>query len=443
MRLAWMSFVVVVAIGCSEPAVSRAPVSATAASPSGEGAPSDWQAEPVAHQEIPVTHPTDGRARQLAPPRHTLAVGSQFSCALRSGRVYCWGGNSDGALGVSGDQPRTRPVEVPGLRDVVSLAAARLHAAALHADGRVSCWGSDTFGRVSGVPASFGAKPPTVVPGIDDAIQVALGENHSCALRRDGSVWCWGYDRMGELGDGRLIEDGNQASPPVRVAGLPPASSIAAFGELTAAVVDGEVYFWGIGAYRIVNTGGSGSLPRAPVAPEELPPQRLEGLSRVARLVIHRHHGFALTDDGRLFALGIAPVAYGIDPDLPAPTGPRPTPRSPLEWGVSEVRGLGSVTQVATGAGHACVRLADGTVRCWGAGGSMPAAGPRGDGLVDYRLPPSTLALGADEVAAGADHVLARAGDTLWAWGSGWAGQLGQGSTESTATAVRVSFEGQ
>ena len=73
----------------------------------------------------------------------------------------------------------------------------------------------------------------------------------------------------------------------------------------------------------------------------------------------------------------------------------------------------------------------------------MPAAGPRGDGLVDYRLPPSTLALGADEVAAGADHVHARAGDTLWAWGSGWAGQLGQGSTESTATAVRVSFEGQ
>ncbi|MCB9754105.1 MAG: hypothetical protein H6713_29535 [Myxococcales bacterium] len=372
---------------------------------------------------------------EIDAPRHTLAVGSSFSCALRRGQVYCWGDNREGAVGVpAGEEPRTRPSLVPELRGVVSLAASRFHAAALHEDGTVSCWGSDSFGRVSGVPAAFGAKPPTRVAGLRDVVQVALGENHSCALRGDGSVWCWGYNRLGALGDGRTITDGDQAAAPVRVVGLPPASSIAAFGPLSAAVVAGEIYFWGIGAYRIESDGSSGSLPRAPVTAEELAPRRLAGLSGVTRLVLYRDHGFALTGDGRLFALGIAPIAYGIDPELSLPKGPRMTPRSVLEWTVSEVRGLGPVTAVATGTGHVCARLSDGTLRCWGTSG-------RGDGTHDYKLPPSALELGADEVAAGSQHVLARAGDTVWAWGSGWAGQLGQGTTEDLAVPTPVVFD--
>ncbi|MCA9536239.1 MAG: hypothetical protein KC593_21285, partial [Myxococcales bacterium] len=377
---------------------------------------------------------------QIAAVRHTLAVGEQFSCALRAGRVYCWGANRDGVLGVAGDEPRTTPTEVPGLRDVVSIAAARFHAAALHADGTVSCWGGDTFGRVSGIPTEHGRKGPTRVALVRDAVQVALGENHSCALLRDGSVWCWGWNRLGTLGDGNLLEGATEGSGPVRVTGLPPATFIAAFGALSAAVVDGHVYFWGAGDYRVTNAGGSGGLPRAPVTAEEALARRFEGLSGVERVALHRHHGFALTADGRVLALGIAPPVYESDAGAAAPTGGRPTPRSPFDWEVAPVAGLGPVRQVATGTGHACALLTDGTVRCWGADPSMTGAGIRGDGQHGYRLPPSTLSLGADEVAGGADHLLARAGDTIHAWGSGWAGQLGQGSTESVASPVAVRF---
>ena len=387
---------------------------------------------------MPQTEPS----ATAAPERHTLAVGEQFSCALRGGRVYCWGGNGDGVVSAEGDEARHRPVEVPGLPDVVSLAAGRGHAGALHPDGSVSCWGSDTFGRVSGVPTAHGRKGPTRVAGVRGAVQLALGENHSCALLEDGSVWCWGRDRDGELGDELPPDGAREASAAVRVPGLPPATSIAAFGALSAAVVNGQVYFWGAGAYRIASDGSSGSLPRAPVSAEERRARVFAGVSGVTRLALHRHHAFVLTDDGSVFALGLAPHAYGLDPAHDEQRrGPRATPTSPHEWTVEPVRGLGAVTRLATGAGHACALLQGGTLRCWGADPSMTGAGIRGDGQHGYQLPPSTQNLNADEVAGGADHLVARSGDQLVAWGTGWAGQLGQGSTESVAVPVAVVFE--
>jgi len=367
------------------------------------------------------------------PPSTTLAVGEQFSCALRGGDVYCWGDNAEGQLGVEGDEHRTRPVKVPGVSDVLSLVAARHHAGVLHSDGTVTCWGSDGFGRSSGVPAEVGRKGPTRVANVSDAVQLALGEYHSCVLKRDGSVWCWGRNRHGELGDGNMIVDDYEASAAVKVRGLGAASFIAAFGSLTAAVVDGAVYYWGAGAYRIANTGGSGSLPIPPVRPDELPPRRIEGLSDVAQLVLHRHHGYALTRDGRLFGFGAAPVVVGLG-------NPERRRTQPGTWDAFEIVGLSNVTQIATGAGHGVVRLDDGTVRAWGADPSMTGAGIRGDGTHGYQLEPSTLRIEATEIAAGADHIIVRAGDRISAWGNGWAGQLGNATRDSTAVPVRVSF---
>jgi alpha-tubulin suppressor-like RCC1 family protein len=71
----------------------------------------------------------------------------------------------------------------------------------------------------------------------------------------------------------------------------------------------------------------------------------------------------------------------------------------------------------------------------------MTGAGVRGDGEHGYQLPPSALHLNAEEVAGGADHLVARRGDQVFAWGSGWAGQLGQGSADSAAVPVTAVFE--
>ncbi|MFT4626793.1 MAG: alpha-tubulin suppressor-like RCC1 family protein [Myxococcota bacterium] len=384
--------------------------------------------------EIATVMPPATPDLSLNPPRATVALGDQFSCALRRGKVFCWGANGSGELGVPGEEARSRPVEVPGLSGVVALTAARSHAGALHADGTVSCWGDGGFGRVSAVPTDVERQGPTRVVGVSDVVQLALAENHSCVLRRDGSVWCWGRNRLGELGDGNIVQGAYEASPAVRVPGIGSASSIAAFGSLTAAIVEGDVYYWGAGAYRVANRGGSGHIPIQPVTPEELGPRRIEGLSGIMRISLHRHHGYALTTDGRVLGFGAAQKIHQAD---------RPEPRVqtvPGVWPIFEVEGLGAVAEVVAGAGHGCARLRDGTVRCWGADPSMPGAGIRGDGQHGYELPPSSLALRADEIAGGPGHVAARVGHRVLTWGTGWAGQLGTGDTESRNTPEAVQF---
>ena len=128
---------VALALGCDEPGAPP--------SPGESAAPAHQRPATVTPPPPPPATPTV----EIDAPRHTLAVGSSFSCALRRGQVYCWGDNREGAVGVpAGEEPRTRPSLVPELRGVVSLAASRFHAAALHEDGTVSCWGDNHRGWV-------------------------------------------------------------------------------------------------------------------------------------------------------------------------------------------------------------------------------------------------------------------------------------------------------
>jgi alpha-tubulin suppressor-like RCC1 family protein len=144
-----------------------------------------------------------------------LTLGASHACALDAdGTVWCWGENAQGQLGVEGVERASTPVVVPGASPAVAISAGATFTCAVRADGTVLCWGDDGFGQLgdgdaggtttcvrSGELTSCRAAPAPVV-GITNAVTIAAGSAHACALADDGAVHCWGLNDARQLGDG-------------------------------------------------------------------------------------------------------------------------------------------------------------------------------------------------------------------------------------------------
>jgi alpha-tubulin suppressor-like RCC1 family protein len=219
-----------------------------------------------------VAHPVPTRV--LAPVDFTmLSAGRGFTCgATTGGAVYCWGRNSALTLGhVSvdtclGPACTLTPTQVPGLSGVAEIDSGEEHTCARRTDGTVYCWGSNYLGQL-GTGSTTASLLPVQVPGLTNVVQLALGYTFSCALRGDGTVWCWGSNDHGQLGSG-----GGQQSSPVQVPGLSNVTQISAGGYMfsdyamnaCARRSDGAVYCWGANAWGQL---GNGAMSWDPLGP--------------------------------------------------------------------------------------------------------------------------------------------------------------------------------
>jgi alpha-tubulin suppressor-like RCC1 family protein len=138
-----------------------------------------------------------------------IAAGDVYSCARAGGNVWCWGANGTGQTGrprAAGDaavRPLDHPAlpyRIPALADAVGIATGTYHACAVRASGNVMCWGDNRFGQLGAAAAMQN------VEGLANVVQVALGEWSSCALTRGGEVFCWGQNQRGQLGDGTATD---------------------------------------------------------------------------------------------------------------------------------------------------------------------------------------------------------------------------------------------
>ena len=150
--------------------------------------------------------------------------GARHTCALRANGVVCWGLNDVGQLGVDPVVSPTRNhagAPVTGTAGALAIGVAEHVSCAVKSDATVVCWGADlaTLGD-GGVGASsvpLAIKGPLGVGVLGNVAAVAPGARHACALKKDGTVWCWGKNDRGQLGDGTK----NDSAYPVKVAGLP------------------------------------------------------------------------------------------------------------------------------------------------------------------------------------------------------------------------------
>jgi YD repeat-containing protein len=132
-------------------------------------------------------------------------------------------------------------VQVTGLNDVVAIAAGDDHSMALRNDGSVWTWGYNRNGEV-GDGSTTNRVSPVAVTGVGEVTAIAAGTNHSLALRSDGTAWAWGRNANGQLGD----TTNTTSTSPVQVAGLGQLSTIAAGDNHSlASASDGTIWTWG------------------------------------------------------------------------------------------------------------------------------------------------------------------------------------------------------
>jgi alpha-tubulin suppressor-like RCC1 family protein len=147
-------------------------------------------------------------------PEWDNAVGLAPGCAvLTDGGITCAGKNDYGQVGDGTHADRKTPVPVVGVSSAVGVAVGGWHKCAWLKDGSAWCWGSNSLGQLG--PTGFGSDQPTpvMVEGVAGVVAMALGSLHTCALVKDGSVWCWGDDTTGQLGRKTGSIEGKIPSP--------------------------------------------------------------------------------------------------------------------------------------------------------------------------------------------------------------------------------------
>src|SRR3990170_490517 len=170
--------------------------------------------------------------------------GVSHSIALKNdGTVWTWGLNNFGQLGDGTQSGRTVPVQVSGLTGIVGIAGGRHHSIALKNDGTVWTWGRNKEGQLGNGAFSDYNLFPVSVRGLTNIVAVAVGDFHSLSVSNDGTVWAWGKNNNGELGDGTIID----RTTPVPVSGLLNVEATISGASLHTLDLkgDGTVWAWG------------------------------------------------------------------------------------------------------------------------------------------------------------------------------------------------------
>jgi hypothetical protein len=281
-------------------------------------------------------------------------------------------------------------------------------------DGTVWAWGYNYDGEL-GNGTWNSSNVPVQVSGLTSVTAIAGGGGHSLALKNDGTVWAWGYNYGGELGNGTW----NSSNVPVQVSSLTGITAIAAGdgGHSLALKNDGTVWAWGDNEYGEL---GNGTNTNSNV------PVQVSGLTGITAIAGGVVHSIAVKNDGTVWA-------WGNNGNGQLGNGTNTNSNLPVQ-----VSGLTGVTSIAGGLYHSLALKNDGTVWAWGNNGN----GQLGNGTFsNSNLPVQVSGLtGVTAIAGGNYHSLALKNDgTAWAWGNNDNGQLGNGTNTDSNLPVQVS----
>lgn len=267
---------------------------------------------------------------------HTVALASDST-------VWCWGRNDYGALGNGTTTGSIIPVQVSGLDNVVAIAAGDFFTVALRADSTVWSWGHNNYGQLGngttsnspvpvqaslvnitaiaggrdyllvlradstvwgyglndngqlGVSGVVTSTAPVQAAGLDSVVAISASRyGHSTALRADGSVWTWGYNQFGQLGDGTTTTR-NTPAPATGLSEMVAIAQQSGYGHTLAVRGDGTLWAWG---YNLNGQLGIGSNTNSSV------PVQVSGITDVVAVTCGDNHSVALKADGTAWAWG-------------------------------------------------------------------------------------------------------------------------------------------
>jgi alpha-tubulin suppressor-like RCC1 family protein len=354
----------------------------------------------------------------------TITLGSHHACSLAGFTVYCWGSNRHGQLDMmTNGEPVLRPTDVGGSWRAIS--AGSQHTCGVRDDGALLCWGADDVGQSSAAAGGGDVPAPHAVPLADGATatfkRVEAGALHSCALTEQDELWCWGH------------QDQIMKASSTAVSIMPGMAwrDIALGTDHTCGIVGNDVYCWGSNDKDQCGPGGSVVLTPMKITfpstvPADLVPKRVFAGEQMSCALMTEPAAAA----GKLVCWG-ANTGRRIMDAGDAPLDPTPLPGD--AWTDAAIS-----TQIMCG-------VENGTATCWGTSSEGGGGGGQWRSIDSPATRESIGAADAIDLAFSAHDsepttefgCMRRGGDIL-CWGDAPFGEVGRGIRTAAPTAVTV-----
>jgi alpha-tubulin suppressor-like RCC1 family protein len=342
---------------------------------------------------------------------------NDFSSEKQNIQAWAWAINLNGRLGDGTTTSRSSPVSVVGgFTDWCQVSAGGNHGLGVRKNGTIWAWGWNDSGELGNNTIISRSSPVSVIGGFTDWKQVSGGTQHSFGLRTNGTLWGWGLNSSGQLGDDTTI---NQSSPVSVIGGFTDWCQISSSDQHNLAIrTNGSIWAWG--------NNLDGRLGDNTVITKSSPVSVVGGFTDWCQVSSGIKHSLAIRINGTLWSWGdnsCGQLGNGTIINVSSP--------------VSVVGGFTNWCQTSTKGSHSLAVRTNGSLWAWGFN-----FGRLGDNTVTCRSSPVSVVGGFTDwcqVSGGFDHTLAlRTNGTAWAWGNNTQGRLGDNTIITRSSPVSV-----
>ena len=347
--------------------------------------------------------------------------GKRSAAIATDGSLYVWGDNATGGLENGTSEKSSTPIKI--MDNVTSVSLGDDHSAAITTDGSLYMWGDNWLGQLGYSTQEDNHTTPNT-PGahilhspikiMDNVACVSLGGYYySAAITTDGSLFMWGSNNAGQLGNGEAGEV--YSTTPIKI--MDNVKSVSLGEHHSAAITtDGSLYMWGYGEDGELGNGEAGE--------EAFNTTPIKIMDKVESVSLGCYHSAAITTDGSLYMWGnndYGQLGDGTTEDSSTP-----------------VKIMDNVASVSLGDFHSTAITTDSSLYMWGNNWN----GQLGNGTTENRYStPLKIMNSVVSVSLGGDHSAAITADgSLYTWGYNLFGQLGNGTTENSSTPIQINI---
>ena len=366
-----------------------------------------------------------------------MAASDNASYVLNShGTVYVWGYNGQGRLGLGNTTNTSTPTAIPrssfNNKTIVQIAAGDAHAAALADDGTVFTWGGNGQGPLGDGTTTQKTSPialPASAFSNKTITKITAGWSHTLALASDGTVFAWGRGDKGQIGNNTTTM--TNTSPIALSAASFGGKTVRTFGTTSGLnsfiiTTDGTVYGWGQNTHGELGIGTTADR----TTPSAIPAASFDN-KPVAQIAGSSYRTLGRTTDGSVYIW--AQIALSENGEVVTQSSTTPTLIDRSNFGGN------AIADIAAGISHNLALATDGSLYIWGQNNMAQFGnGSTTHSTAVFAMPASShgnTVLGK-VIAGGSYSLAATTSSRLYAWGYNYYGQLGDGSTATRSTPV-------